>query len=265
MYQRDFDYSNNIIAHKLSVVLMADSFFYSVFDVDGLLICHKSYTGIWFSDASSISPIASDPALKHRYAMVSVVIMSGDMHQADTYDMALFDTMPGLELDIHKIDKLPGQTIYNYYGINPHQQHLLVHLFGDNGFTVYSFPFLLAAYFVGLSQPMIHIHPNENTIFIYVQKDDKLHLYNAIDFKNGNDVLYFVMAAAKFAGIDPNGDTLYISGWLETNSTLYTQLDGYFQNIRLVQDVSFRLHPSAATTFRPHYYFVHFINILCGL
>ncbi|MBK6498396.1 MAG: hypothetical protein IPG00_09595 [Saprospiraceae bacterium] len=31
-------------------------------------------------------------------------------------------------------------------------------------------------------------------------------------------MLYFVMAATKFAGIDPNGDTLYISGWLETNS-----------------------------------------------
>lgn len=77
---------------------------------------------------------------------------------------------------------------------------------------------------------MIHIHPNENTIFIYVQRTVNCTLYNAIDFKNGNDVLYFVMAAAKFTGIDPNGDTLYISGWLETNSTLYTQLDGYFQN-----------------------------------
>ena len=75
MYQRDF----NLIQSKdnllLSVVLMADSFFYSVFDLNNVLLAHKSYDDIRYSDPSFKDQIKTDQNLQNNFRKISYIVI----------------------------------------------------------------------------------------------------------------------------------------------------------------------------------------------
>lgn len=263
MYQRDFDFSEGNNLYKLSVVLMADSFFYAIFDSNGMLISHHSHTGIRFSDVSSIHAIKLNPLLIAKYDTISVVVLAGDLHQIDVPDDNLLHIFPGLQLKNVKLEKIPGQNIYNYYGITSHQESLLNDLFGEKNYNLKSFVSLLSTYFLGTEEPLLHLHLEDGVIYIYVQKGGKLYLYNSFQTKSMNDILYFTLATFNVTGLDPTKDKVTVSGWIEKESALYKQLQGYISNIDIISDALFMLHPTMLSKLKTHYYFVHNINTLC--
>jgi hypothetical protein len=264
MYQRDFDFSDDINSYKLSVVLIADSFFYGIFDHNNQLICHQTYTNLKYSQPHTLGDLVADQRLKRAYQHIVVAVLSGEMYTVDHIDVVLENTLPGLELKKPFSEKIPGQNLYNLYGITHQQSHTLDELFGHHRIKMISFPSLLAMYYLGQPQAMMHIHLEENTTYIYTQNDTKLLMYNSFETKNMQDILYFSLAVANESQLDVTLEPVIMSGWVESDSTLYKNLNSYFGKFGHIQDPTFFIHPSVTIGTKPHFYFVHFLNAICA-
>lgn len=264
MIQRDFDFSSTDNSVKLSVVLMADSFFYGIFDDQNRMICHQSYIGLVYSDSQTIDLINSDARLSRNFAKISIIVMSGDNHQIDFQDDQLVQLFPSLELKNIKVEKVIGQSLYNYFGLSPHQENILKNLWPTSDYKYKSIPNLLSAYHLGTSTPLLHIHIEEGIIYTYAQSDGKMLLYNSFVTKSKSDILYFALATCQAANIDPAIDPVVVSGWIEKDSILYKELNGYIADLRILLDESHQLHSHLSDINKAHYYFIHHANIQCA-
>lgn len=75
--------------------------------------------------------IANDENLRHSFSGINVVVHTNLTYHVQQKDDNLLPLLPGLELKSKKVEKLPGNEIYNYFGISPHQEALLDTLFGE--------------------------------------------------------------------------------------------------------------------------------------
>ena len=264
MYQRDFDFITNNNGYKLSVVLMADSFFYAVLDNENTLIAHQSAEQFRFSDQTHRNILLEDKILKATYQSISVVVLPALQFQASSPNDALLATFPGMELYSNKIEKLACQSIYNYFGITYHQETLLQTLFGVDGYTLHSLLYILSSYYLGPIHRFMHLHVEQDHVYIYIQQNGVLQFYNTFSASSTADILYFVLATCKTSGFEPLSDQVTISGWIEKDSPLFTQLTGYLPEVKLIKDTDFRLHSSCNPSQYPHHYFVHLANALCA-
>jgi Protein of unknown function (DUF3822) len=265
MLQSDFQYLENIGEKILSVVLMADSFFYGIFDEnDNTLVCHKSFTDLRYSHPQSMDAILYHENLKQKFNKISVAALTDITFHSQVQDDSLLTLLPGLELKSKKVEKLPGNEIYSYYGITPHQEELLDNLFGSQNYILKSESALLSSYYMGNFDEFIHIHIQPSSIIVYVQRNGKLVFYNTFNTKGINDILYFVMAACQFANLKPESVQVKVSGWIEKDSLLYKNLCSYLVNIEIIENSQFKLSHYITTDIRPHYYFLHFIQALCA-
>lgn len=264
MYQRDFDFSEEISSYKLSVVLIADSFFYGIIDQNGTLVCHQSYTQLLYSNASSIQDILADQRLKRSFAHIVVAVLSGEMYTVDQLEPELAQTLPGLQLKKTYSEKIPGQNLYNLFGITTHQARLLDQIFGSKKVKTVSCPSLLAMYYLGQPNAMMHLHIEENRTYIYTQNATKLLIYNSFETNNLQDILYFSLAVAQDSNLDVSSDQVSLSGWIESDSPLFKNLQSYFGKFDIIKETTFDLHPTVTSGTKPHYYFIHFLNAICA-
>ncbi len=264
MLQSDFQFLENINEYRLSVVLMADSFFYAIFDTENRLVCHKSFKEIKYSIPFCTDIILNDENLKFTFTRIIVVAHTNATYHIQQQDDKLLSLLPGLELKSKKVEKLPGNEIYNYFGISPHQEALVDRLFGAQSYILKSESALLSSYYIGNFYEFIHVHLESSSVVLYVQKDGKMVFYN-IFFTNGmNDILYFILATSAFANMNPETVKVKMTGWIESESLLFKHLSGYLGNIEILEDSQCTMSPFITTDIKPHYYFLHYLNILCA-
>ncbi len=263
MLQRDFDLSVNNPEHQLSLTMTIDQLSYAIFDNHGVLIRHKTYPNISFNAPATLEILKADPDLTKGYGKISVTALTGDAHQLSFRDDQISDIIPNFEFKNVQIEKLPGAMVYNYYGLTPAQKNLLGLLFQQDTYEIHNFVFALTSYFIGLNQPIVHLHLEENSVYIYIQKNGTIQFFNSYWFKTANDILYFTLAACKLNGINMQDDKKTISGGIEKDSEIYVALSRYLGNLDIIEDASFRLDPTSG--YKPHYYFAHYIGKSCVL
>jgi len=263
MLQKDFDLSGQNNVHRLTVFITADGLFYSCFTADGTLVRHHSYTNLLFPSRDTVQSIVVDPVLRAQYERIVVVVLTSNDQQLAVPDDELIKMIPGLEYKHIHMEKLPGQLAYNYYGLTPHQESLLDELFGHDNYIVHNFLFALTSYYLGINKPMMHLHFEDTTITLYVQKNGILQFYNTFRYLGPKDVLYFTLAACQLTGIDTSQDSVVVSGWMEGDTSIYKKLNGYIKHLSIMDDADFRI----ATTqgHKPFYYFTHYAGQLCVL
>ncbi|MBK9737140.1 MAG: hypothetical protein IPO92_20180 [Saprospiraceae bacterium] len=149
MYQRDFEAIHQEGNFILSVVLMADSFFYGIYGQNNnTLNVHKSYTNVHFSDVALVSKIKDDLQLKRIFDKIEIIVMSGNSHFLPYQNHELINQLPGLELKNKKTQKFQGMEVFSYFGISRHQESLLNFLFGEGKYEIHHFSNLLASYYI---------------------------------------------------------------------------------------------------------------------
>ena len=153
--------------------------------------------------------------------------------------------------------------VYNYYGLTPAQTSMLNTIFTNENYQVHNFVFALATYFIGLQQPLLHIHLEQKLASIYIQKNGSLQFFNSYGYKTANDILYFVLAACKLNDINLQNDQKTISGWIEKDSEIYNVLNRYLGNLDVLSDDAFLIEEKSKH--QPHYYFAHYIGKSCAL
>ncbi len=264
MLQSDFQYLENINEYRLSVVLMADSFFYAIFDTDNKLISHKSFKSIKYSSTFDIDMIVNDENLRYSFSGIKVVAHTSLTYHLQQKDDNLLPLLPGFELKSKKVEKLPGNEIFNYFGISPHQEELLDTLFGANGYILKSESALLSDYYIGNFDEFIHVHLESSSIVLFVQKEGKMVFFNTYFIQGMDDVLYFILAACAFSNMKPESTKVNVSGWIESDSALFKRLCSYLGNIKILEDSQFTLSQFVSGEIKSHYYFLHYLNILCA-
>lgn len=263
MYQRDF----NLIQSKdnllLSVVLMADSFFYSVFDLNNVLLAHKSCDDIRYSDPSFKNQIKTDQNLQNNFRKISVVVLSGSSHHLPIVNENAVTLFPNLSLTNNKIEKIAGNNAYTYFGLTTHQENLLNEVLGKDNYVIHHISNLLSTYYIESLGQTLHVHVEKDEIFIFHQSEGKFKFYNSFSTPAINDILYFILAVYKETGLDPMTDACTVSGWIEKKSPLFTLLYGYINNLAIVHiDGEFKI--SGDTELKKHFYFIHYANALCA-
>jgi hypothetical protein len=265
MFKRDFDFIDDNELSKLSVLITADSFFYSVFGSKNTLLCHYSYTDLMFSDHESIAGILADANLKRKYQSIIVLAVDGDAFQLPEEDHQLAAVYPGFEYKVKKIEKIAGNNTFNYFGVTPAQQSMLDGLFGNDGYKLNHVSTLLGSYFVGDSANVVYVHIEEKKIFIYVQKHGNMVFFNAFPINALLDVLYFVLSVCKFSDIDPTEDKICLGGWIEKESAIYKLLAGYIRRLEFIQIFNQSFNKNCNEELKSHFYFLHFANNECAL
>ena len=263
MYQRDFNFIQSKDNLLLSVVLMTDSFFYSVFDLNNVILAHKSFDGIRYSDPEFMSIITADQNLKADFRKISVVILSGSSHHLPLVNEKAVALFPNLSLTKNKIEKIAGNDIFTYFGLTNHQESLMDDLFGAGKYVIHHISNLLSSYYIASQGQTLHIHVEKDEIFIFHQSEGKFKFYNSFLTPAINDVLYFILATYKETGLDPTTDACTLSGWIEKNSPLFTLIYGYVNNLSLIHtDGEFKI--TGNTELKKYYYFIHYANAICA-
>ncbi len=262
MTQKDFNFLEKDQNNKLSVLLLADSFFYGIYNMINGLVAHRSFENLRYSIDETIEKIAKDENLKIPFSSVNIACISNHSYFTETKNIETINKFPGLELKNSYVEKLPWGEISNYFGITRHQENLIALLFGEGNYQIHSPAFLLNHRFSIKDGQFIHIHKEDNFVIIYVQQDGRPIFYNTFHVENENNVLYFALAAAKSTKLNLANDSLSLSGWIESNSKMRETLSAYFGKVSMADDSSFKLHSNVSEELKAHYYFMHFLNIL---
>ncbi|MCZ2100208.1 MAG: DUF3822 family protein [Chitinophagales bacterium] len=263
MLQRDFNLSGNNPLYHLSLSMTIDQLNYAIFDNKGILLKHKTYSNISFNAADTLELIKSNPDLHDKYDKITVTALTCNTHQLSFKDEQIAKIIPNLEFKNVRVEKLPGCMVYNYYGLTPAQTGILNTIFNNENYQVHNFVFALSTYFIGLQQPLLHIHLEQKLASIYIQKNGSLQFFNSYGYKTANDILYFVLAACKLNDINLQNDQKTISGWIEKDSEIYNVLNRYLGNLDVLRDDAFLIEEKSKH--QPHYYFAHYIGKSCAL
>ncbi len=262
MLQKDFSYTENISKeNQLSVVIMADSFFYGIFDTQGVLIAHQSFKNVTYS-VESTQTILSDPNLQNAFAKIGIVSIAAHSHQLAVSEDALINSMPMLVWKEIFKEKLPAQDVVNYFGITAAQHDLMVKLFAPQDYAIHDLLFLLTTYYIGIEDSCVHLHFEDHLISIFIQREGKLHFYNTFRFISEKDILYFVLASMEYAALDPKVSQVNVSGWIDQKSPIFQTLESYIKNINIIQDRDFDI--LQRKDLNSSNYFIHFINRICA-
>ncbi len=263
MYQRDFNFIQSKDNLLLSVVLMTDSFFYSVFDLNNIILAHKSYENIQYSDPNFINLIKADDILKINFRKISVVVLGGSSHHLPLVNENAVGLFPNLSLTNNKIEKIAGNDAYTYFGLTTHQENLLNDVFGSDKYVIHHISNLLASYYIESLGQTLHVYIEKDEIFIFHQREGKFKFYNSFSTPAINDILYFILAVYQETGLDPMTDGCTLSGWVEKNSPLFTLIYGYVNNLSIIHIESEFKIPNDSDL-KNHYYFIHYANAICA-
>ncbi|MBK8515694.1 MAG: DUF3822 family protein [Saprospiraceae bacterium] len=262
MLQRDFDNSDVQNRNKLSVILFDDSFFYAIISFEKELVAHTSFEKIRYGVPKDTESIMSDIKLRNSYSDIHVLTVPKHSFISSSIDEELPGVFPVLESKVQYFEKLVGQDLYHYFGLSHQQEKIISDLFSNSDCILNSATSKLSNWFAGKSDQFIHIHLEISVLIIYIQNNGQSTYYNTFHVEDANDALYFSLAASKSSGINLMTDRLTLSGTIELDSKLYNHLTAYFGNVEIIADSGIKLHSNAEEELKPHYYFLHFLNIL---
>ncbi|MFZ1749244.1 MAG: DUF3822 family protein [Saprospiraceae bacterium] len=263
MYQRDFSFLDKNTPYELSVVLMADSFFYSLCDNQGVLCCHQSYTGLRFSEGMS-DVISQFNYLDLTITKARAVVFNHNSYLLPHRKDELAFQVPALEHKVNFVENVPGQNAVSYYGITEHQENALTSMYPNLSLAFRDLVSIFSTYYLNVLEQVFHLHIEEKCIYIYIQSQGEMKFARSFDINGMHDVLYFVLAVCKSLDINPSDLDLTLSGWIEVQSSMYNLLKSYIQNIKLAVNHPMRLHHESAEEQKPHYYFLHFALLSCA-
>lgn len=100
----------------------------------------------------------------------------------------------------------------------------------------------------------VHISPKQFEIVVI--QNQKLHLYNAYDYKTPEDFLYYILFTAEQLYLNPEHFKLELLGKIMEDDALHTIAYKYIRNVSLF-DVSFMQNDFTAMENREHFILFH--------
>jgi hypothetical protein len=264
MILRDFNFLQSGENMNLSVIIMADRFFYALIDQNRRLVAHKSFPLVRYSDPDSTRMLLEDAFLKADYASIVVHVFNPWQVQLASRDAAMMEVLPSMQkkkISIHSLHGAPGGAAY--YAMTSHQAILVDLLFSDKSVQITNVIQLFANYFKAETGKLLHVHIEENTVHLYMQHGDVFVFYNQFAVTGGNDILYFILAICQENKWIPDEVQMTMSGWIAPDNAMVILLQTYFPRLTTIRDDAFSLPAELDTSMEPSYYFAHFAGGSC--
>jgi len=239
MIDIDFTSANTDLKNKkLSAIFSADNFVYTLFDEQDTMVACRS-----------MNDFRSFDSLVEELAPSSISIVVKTIHFGHFGDVSRIP----FQSPAMKIEKLTGQEKWCAYEapLTPRERN------------VRHFSTVLNHHYYLRSNKVFQIHFDQERIHFYLQKDGEIVLYNCYPMASYTDLLYYYTFISQSIDVDPNTVPLYLSGLIDRNSKAFIELAALHNDIRFISLDQFSIH-TTRQDLRKHYYFDHFINILCG-
>jgi hypothetical protein len=262
MYARDFDAGHSNFKDKtLSILMKEDRMYYAIIDSDNVMVAHTSIYESYFD--SNRQGLMYEQLLLPSMPKVAICIMGKRYFHLPKVMPEIGDHILDLKHQNLYVDKMMGNEVFTHFGLTKSQNEFVQNLYKDKNCVIHHFSNVLANYYCFQNTPVLHVHVEENELHIYVAKDGIFLGYRQLDVGSVEDILYFILAFYQEFELDPSKDLLTLSGWLDSNSALFTKIYGFIAKIYWVEDSIFGLPSGIPDNLKDHYYFAHFANSLC--
>lgn len=131
--------------------------------------------------------------------------------------------------DYISFDSLPSAQVANVYIPYVNVNNMLLESFGKFSYVHCSSLLLevLSKQDVDKNEPYWFVHVQYDLAYFFLMKKGKLHFYNAFQWKNEKDLLYYAMAIAKNNAIELEKAILWISGRVRPGDEIHQLLSNY--------------------------------------
>ena len=131
--------------------------------------------------------------------------------------------------DYVSYDALPSAQIANVYIPYVNVNNMLLESFGAFSYVHCSSLLLevLCKQDIDNNEPYWFVHIQYDLAYFFVMVKGKLHFYNAFQWKNEKDLLYYTMAVAKNNAIELEKATLWLSGRVKPGDEIHQLLSNY--------------------------------------
>ena len=155
--------------------------------------------------------------------------------------------------DYISFDSLPSAQVANVYIPYVNVNNMLLESFGKFSYVHCSSLLLevLSKQDVDKNEPYWFVHVQYDLAYFFLMKKGKLHFYNAFQWKNEKDLLYYAMAIAKNNAIELEKAILWISGRVRPGDEIHQLLSNYVYKISFFTP-SKDLHFSSSKPLHPH-------------
>ena len=155
--------------------------------------------------------------------------------------------------DYISFDSLPSAQVANVYIPYVNVNNMLLESFGKFSYVHCSSLLLevLSKRDVDRNEPYWFVHVQYDLAYFFLMKKGKLHFYNAFQWKNEKDLLYYAMAIAKNNAIELEKAILWISGRVRPGDEIHQLLSNYVYKTSFFTP-SKDLHFSSSKPLHPH-------------
>lgn len=245
---------------KLSVAVLPDSFSYAVFDDRDHIVYHQYFSGIRYNHENTRDKILSSMSSFSGIQDVSVTCMNDFSFQTDVRDDDILRLLPSTQHKESRLEWIPGSDVYNYFHLNPSQESLIQLLGHGDSMIIRDFVTVLALYYASIPGNILHVHIENQRVFIFAQSEGKVSFYKSFTYAQKEDVLYYALSGVTFFKGAPYFTR--ISGTLAKDSPLFALLLSFTEKAILVKDQDRFADKEDYHDDQFHYYFVHFATIV---
>jgi len=158
------------------------------------------------------------------------------------------------ETDFFAFDDLPNYEMKNVYIPYVNMNNYFIDQFGSFDYkhanTVLVHKLLEVS--KNVEELKMFVHISQKQFEIVVIQNQKLHLYNAYDYKTPEDFLYYILFTAEQLYLNPEHFKLELLGKIMEDDALHTIAYKYIRNVSLF-DVSFMQNDFTAMENREHF------------
>ena len=155
--------------------------------------------------------------------------------------------------DYISFDSLASAQVANVYIPYVNVNNMLLESFGKFSYVHCSSLLLevLHKQDIDKNEPYWFVHVQYDLAYFFVMKKGKLYFYNAFQWKNEKDLLYYTMAVAKNNAIELNKATLWLSGLVRPEDEIHQLISNYVYKTSFFIP-SKDLHFSSSKPLHPH-------------
>ncbi len=245
---------------KLSVVFDTDSFFYSLINEQGDLVEEMRF--------SSVKDGFEAVGLFLKKVDKSAFVFSGLPFAHIPYDdfdaksiRTYLDHLAYVDSEsVYHFDKVFEQAIFTCYAINGELSGYLNAL--PQKVEINHISSALVRYVSQNQEIQLFSVVEKRRLHAVAMINGQLKIYNQYRANNAEDILYFTLLIYSQMGLDPNKDTLWLSGEITKDSALYNKLYQYIRNVEFVDIASSFKVPGSLPA---HRYMDAYVGSLCAL
>lgn len=153
-------------------------------------------------------------------------------------------------------DSIPEWQIVNAYSMPQSVTNIVQHAFPSVKY-LHAYTPAIKIYNGYVADNQLSVHFMESDFRVLLKKDRMIQLVQTYAYKTPLDVIYYLLKICYEFNLSQQDVYLVLSGLIERDSNLFTDLQQYFTNIHFVQQPEISLPENP----HPHYFFTSMYNL----